>query len=62
MHPGLITPWDVDILAGQRSTEPLHDVYGYDDDWGAIGPDLRARIEEIMTSQGQSPVPHPTTR
>lgn len=62
VHPGLITPWDVDILAGQRSTEQLHDVYGYEDDWGAIGPDLRATIEEIMTSQGQSPLPHPTTR
>ena len=62
VHPGLITPWDVDILTGHRSTEALHDVYGYEDDWGAIGPDLRTTIEEIMMAQGESPLPRPTTR
>ena len=62
VHPGLITPWDIDILTGQRSTQSLHDVYGYDDDWGAIGPDLRATIEKTMTSQGEAPEPRPTTR
>lgn len=62
VHPGLITPWDVDILTGQRSTEALHDVYGYEDDWGAIGPDLRTTIEKIMTAQGEPPEPRPTTR
>jgi glutamate synthase (ferredoxin) len=62
VHPGLITPWDVDILTGQRSTEALHDVYGYEDDWGAIGPDLRTTIEKIMTAQGEPPEPRPPTR
>jgi glutamate synthase (ferredoxin) len=62
VHPGLITPWDIDILTGQRSAESLHAVYGYDDDWGAIGPDLRTTIEGLMTSQGEAPQPHPTTR
>ena len=62
VHPGLITPWDVDILTGHRSTEALHDVYGYEEDWGDLGPDLRAAIEAVMTAQGESPEPRPTTR
>lgn len=62
VHPGLITPWDVDILTGHRSTEALRDVYGYEDDWGDLGPGLRAAIEEVMTVQGESPEPRPTTR
>ena len=38
VHPGLITPDDVDILDGLSSHRPLREVYGYDASWGRLGP------------------------
>jgi glutamate synthase domain-containing protein 2 len=47
-HPALLTPADVDLLDGVRTATPLAQLYGYDEGWGALRPDLAERIEEIM--------------
>lgn len=49
VHPGLITPDDVDILDGQRTAEPLRGVYGYEPGWGALGAENREAIENEMS-------------
>jgi glutamate synthase (ferredoxin) len=59
-HPGLITPEDVDLLDGQRSTESLRDMYGYQPGWGRLGEGLRAEIEEILLRKAPSPAGPPT--
>ena len=43
VHPGLITPDDVDILDGLSAHRPLREVYGYEPTWGRLGPRLERR-------------------
>jgi glutamate synthase (ferredoxin) len=47
-HPALLTPDDVDVLDGQRSSVSLRELYRYDESWGRPGPELRATVEELM--------------
>ncbi|MCB8955171.1 MAG: FMN-binding glutamate synthase family protein [Nocardioides sp.] len=47
-HPGLLSPLDIDILDGVRSSVPLAEVYGYDEGWGELRADLAEEIEELM--------------
>ncbi len=51
VHPGLITPRDVDILDGTRSAVGLAEIYGYDPEWPRLGPHLVKEIEAIMVAQ-----------
>ena len=57
VHPGLITPDDVDILDGTRRRTSLREVYEYEPDWGSLGPDLRAEVEAHMHPPGSEPPP-----
>ena len=38
VHPGLLTPDDIDILDGLNSHRSLGEVYGYDASWAPAGP------------------------
>jgi glutamate synthase (ferredoxin) len=60
-HPALLTPDDIDILDGNRSSVSLRELYGYDAAWGRPGPDLLATIDQIMSEQ-HPPPEHPPTR
>jgi glutamate synthase domain-containing protein 2 len=48
VHPGLITPDDIDILDGQSAAASLREVYGYESGWGALGEANRAAVEAEM--------------
>ncbi len=50
VHPGLLTPDDVDVMTGVSGGRSLREVYAYDDTWGRLGPSLRAGIEQLMCS------------
>jgi glutamate synthase (ferredoxin) len=51
VHPGLISPRDVDLVSGTRSTVGLAETYGYDPARPRLGPDLVREIEAIMVAQ-----------
>ncbi|MBF4770415.1 FMN-binding glutamate synthase family protein [Nocardioides agariphilus] len=51
VHPGLITPDDVDILDGLSEHRTLREVYGYDAAWSGLGPQLTKEITEIMSAE-----------
>ena len=53
VHPGLITPDDVDILDGTRRRTSLREVYGYEPGWGSLGPELRGRGRGAHATAGQ---------
>ncbi|HET9423708.1 MAG TPA: FMN-binding glutamate synthase family protein [Nocardioides sp.] len=57
VHPGLITADDVDILDGTRRRTSLREVYGYEPDWGLLGPGLRAEVEALMQPPGSESPP-----
>jgi glutamate synthase domain-containing protein 2 len=57
VHPGLITPDDVDILDGTRRRTSLREVYGYEPDWGSLGPGLRAEVDALMQPPGSESSP-----
>ncbi|MCD6641155.1 MAG: FMN-binding glutamate synthase family protein [Nocardioides sp.] len=54
VHPGLISPRDIDILDGQRIATGLGQVYGYDPAWQRLRPGLVEEIEAIMLAQGEA--------
>ena len=51
VHPGLISPRDVDFATGTRSTVGLAETYGYDPSWPRLGRGLVKEIESIMVEQ-----------
>jgi hypothetical protein len=51
-HPGLITADDVDIFSGDFSAQSLRAVYGYEDGWGELGPELTAEVHRLMQPGG----------
>jgi hypothetical protein len=62
-HPGLIDTDAIEILDGRTSSTPLHEVYGYQPDWGLPSERDRAEIVRIMTAgapQGASAPPSDT--
>ena len=59
-HPGLISPDDVDVVDGLRSTVPMREVYGYEPGWGELGPALRQEIVSIMGANLPAPETPPT--
>jgi hypothetical protein len=60
VHPGLLSPDDIDILDGLSSHRTLREVYRYDPSWGRLGPQLEKEITEIMAGE-EIPEP-PQTR
>jgi glutamate synthase domain-containing protein 2 len=57
VHPGLMTPDDVDILDGLNEHRTLREVYGYDATWGRLGPDLEREIVELMAGEERPELP-----
>ena len=54
VHPGLITPDDVDILDGLSEHRTLREVYGYDATWGSAGPRAAAGVVALMAAEDHS--------
>jgi glutamate synthase (ferredoxin) len=48
VHPGLMTPDDVDVMTGVSNGRSLREVYGYDEPWGRLSPHLRSATEAMM--------------
>jgi len=57
VHPGLITPDDVDLLDGTRSSTSLREMYGYEPGWGELGPELARTVTELMHPPGSETPP-----
>jgi len=60
VHPGLMTPDDIDIAHGIESSRPLREVYGYEPGWGALGESLQKEIVDLMCAELPAPerAPH----
>lgn len=54
-HPGLISPEDVDMAEGVRSTAAVREIYGYEPGWGELGPALRADLVDLMAGARPEP-------
>ncbi len=50
VHPGLISPDDVDLMDGLRGGRSLREVYGYDEGWGVPGPALQ-EVTDLMLAE-----------
>jgi glutamate synthase domain-containing protein 2 len=62
-HPGLIDTGSVEVLDGRSSSTPLHEVYGYQPDWGlpsAADREVTIRLMTDRAPQGDSAPPSPT--
>jgi hypothetical protein len=57
VHPGLMTPDDIDILDGLNEHRTLREVYGYDATWGRLGPDLERQVIELMAGEERPELP-----
>jgi glutamate synthase (ferredoxin) len=57
VHPGLITPDDVDLLDGTRSRMSLREVYGYEPGWGSLGAELSDQVRALMSVPGSEDPP-----
>ena len=51
VHPGLISPDDVDLMDGLTGGRSLREVYGYDEGWGVPGPALQAQVADLMLAE-----------
>lgn len=51
-HPGLLGTEDIDILDGNRTAQPLAQVYGYEPGWGQPSAVDRAEITRLMLAHG----------
>ncbi len=61
-HPGLIDASSVEVLEGRTAATPLHEVYGYQPDWGLPSAADRAAVIKLMTAaepQGGTAPPSP---
>ena len=52
-HPGLIDSGSVEVLTGRSAATPLHEVYGYQPDWGLPSAADRAEITRIMRGESE---------
>jgi len=48
-HPGLIDTSSVEVLNGRTASTPLHEVYGYQPEWGLPAPGDRDELIRLMT-------------
>jgi hypothetical protein len=60
VHPGLMTPDDVDILDGLSEHRSLREVYRYDASWGRLGSELERDIVALMAAEDR--IEHSPTR
>lgn len=63
LHPGLITPDDIELMEGQRHGRTLREIYDYEPGWGTLGRSLDDEICRIMLDiapQGGSAPPSGT--
>ena len=60
VHPGLITPGDIDIAQGIESSRGLGEVYGYEPGWGSLGERHRKEIVALMCEEPPAPERAPT--
>lgn len=60
VHPALITPDDIDVVDGLHRARSVREVYGYEADWGVVGPDRRRDLEALMAPQVTGTQPQPT--
>ena len=51
-HPAMITPNDVELAHGTRTSTTLAEMYGYEDDWGVPSDADIAAITDIMIENG----------
>ena len=51
-HPGLVTADDIELMVGSYESRPLAEVYGYEPDWGVLGPELADEITRLMAPAG----------
>jgi hypothetical protein len=62
-HPSMIGTDDVEILTGQTVGTPLHEIYGYERDWGYPSPADQDEVLALMADtspEGGSAPPSPT--
>lgn len=57
VHPGLLTPDDIDIAHGIESSRGLREVYGYESGWGQLGEHLQKELVDLMTELLAVPEP-----
>ncbi len=49
VHPGLITPDDIDLMDGQREGAALREMYDYAEGWGELGERVRADLRAALS-------------
>jgi glutamate synthase domain-containing protein 2 len=54
MHPALITADDVDVMDGVVGSRPLREVYGYEPEWGALGPSLCDDLRGLLVTPAEA--------
>ena len=60
VHPGLLTPDDIDVLSGVRSTQSLRDLYGYAEGDGELGAYWRDQVTALMVGESPTAEDSPT--
>ena len=60
VHPGLITPDDIDIARGIETSCTLREIYGYEPGWGSLGEHLQEDLVALMSEQLSEPELPPT--
>jgi hypothetical protein len=50
LHPGLITPDDVDVMDGVRRSRSLREVYGYEPGWGELSRGLQQEVCDLVVA------------
>lgn len=56
-HPGLLTTDDVEIVLGNRKSQPLDEVYGYQSAWGLPSAADQKTINDLMLDITGQPTP-----
>jgi glutamate synthase domain-containing protein 2 len=55
-HPALLTPENVEIVAGRYTTCRVEDVFGYDPEWRRVSPERAREVEQLIgPSDGDAP-------
>jgi glutamate synthase domain-containing protein 2 len=59
VHPALVTPDHLEIVAERFASFGLHDVFGYEPGWATPAPARRAEIEALMVGRADWRKPGP---
>ncbi|WP_460712239.1 FMN-binding glutamate synthase family protein [Nocardioides dilutus] len=60
VHPGLVTPDDIDIAHGIETSRGLREVYGYEPGWGQLGERHQKALVDLMGERVREPERPPT--